>query len=66
MGESEVFSIPREENMRKALLAAVVAVLVMVSMLPGSSASAQTVAGDAPDYSRKSCWYQFLAFLTTI
>ena len=58
MGESEVFSIPREENMRKALLAAIVAVLVMVSMLPGSSASARTVAGDAPDYSRKSCWYQ--------
>ncbi|MBR1694998.1 MAG: DUF3089 domain-containing protein, partial [Selenomonas sp.] len=44
--------------MRKALLAAIVAVLVMVSMLPGSSASAQTVAGDVPDYSRKSCWYQ--------
>jgi hypothetical protein len=58
MGESEVFSIPREENMRKALLAAIVVVLVMVSMLPGSSASARTVAGDAPDYSRKSCWYQ--------
>ncbi|WP_231465809.1 hypothetical protein [Selenomonas sp. FC4001] len=52
--------------MRKALLAAIVAVLVMVSMLPGSSASAQTVAGDAPDYSRKSCWYQFPAFPTTI
>ena len=44
--------------MRKALLAAVAAALVIVSMMPALSANARTGAGDAPDYSRKKCWYQ--------